>query len=71
MEKQKFLTFNYKSFKRASGSLQNMLESVDECPLQEFWLWQSELHFLVDISQDFEITGTSSMDPSRIQFSRP
>lgn len=31
----------------------------------------SELHLLADISQDFETTGTSSMDPARIQLRHP
>lgn len=38
MTQLKFLTVNYKSFKRVFGWFQNMLESVDVCLLQETWL---------------------------------
>ena len=64
-------SFNCRGWNSGVHTLNNFINSLDVCFVQERWLLNDQLQKIHEISPDFLSVGVSGMDNSELVFGRP
>ena len=64
-------TFNCRGWKNGKLSLQNYINSLDFCFIQEHWLFDDHLNDVREICSDFLSVGVSGMNSDTLRCGRP
>ena len=67
----KCCTFNCRGWKNGKLSLQNYINSLDFCFIQEHWLFDDHLNDVREICSDFLSVGVSGMNSDTLRCGRP
>ena len=67
----KCCTFNCRGWKNCKLSLQNCINSLDFCFIQEHWLFDDHLNDVREICSDFLSVGVSGMSSDTLRCGRP
>ena len=67
----KCCTYNCRGWNSGKIVLQDFIDSVDLCFIQEHWLITEQLHQINNINHDFLSVSVSGMDSSLLHVGRP
>ena len=71
MTRLRCCSFNCRGWNSGVHTLNNFINSLDVCSVQEHWLLNDQLHKILEISTDFLSVDVSGMDNSELLLGRP